>query len=267
MTNRPHFDDLMRRYREADWVSEYQRLWAIFNHWLVGHTGQANDRACIDTLKTDPALRTWVERVILRSAYNYPHRVTDGYGGSYPRYAADNEISRFFRAADGSPILEPRINRPWRLGVERRVRETHAITLTRDQFRDAYDAHHVVLASPLGMVHDETLHQILPALGVGATGCCFYRIPIPSGTTQSTTELAQMTLAQMRNLASLTDLVRMIDAGTPTAPEADAMETLYNLRNVAMHGSLDFLREEDNAAARAGYDLLDSLIRDIRAHW
>jgi hypothetical protein len=34
MTSRPHFDDLNRRYSETDWVSEFQRLWAIFNHWL-----------------------------------------------------------------------------------------------------------------------------------------------------------------------------------------------------------------------------------------
>jgi hypothetical protein len=76
-----------------------------------------------------------------------------------------------------------------------------------------------------------------------------------------------MTLAQFRTVGSLADLVSMIDSDTPTAIEEDIVETLYNLRNVAMHGSLDFLREEDNAAARAGYDLLDSLIRDIRANW
>lgn len=34
-----------------------------------------------------------------------------------------------------------------------------------------------------------------------------------------------------------------------------------------MHGSLDFLNEQDNAAARAAYDLFDSLIRDIRDRW
>jgi len=32
-----HYLDLARRYREVDWVSEFQRLWAIFNHWLIAH--------------------------------------------------------------------------------------------------------------------------------------------------------------------------------------------------------------------------------------
>lgn len=267
MATRANFNDLKRRYREADWVSEYQRLWAIFNHWLVAEAGQTNDRACIENLKANPQIRIWIENVVSRSAYNRPYRVTDGYGGSYPRFAANSEISRFFRAAEGSPALAPRLNWPWHPGTESRVHQSHAITLTHDQFRDAYDAHHNVLASPSGITYDETLHQVLPALGVGATGCCFYRIPVPSGTTPAPSALAQMTLVQFRTVSSLVGLVSMIDSAASTTLDEDVVETLYNLRNVAMHGALDFLREEDNAAARAGYDLLDSLIRDIRDRW
>lgn len=264
MVDRSHFEDLRRRYREADWVSEYQRLWAIFNHWFSVHTGCQSDRQCIDALKTAPELTEWIEDVIRRSAYNYPHRVTEGYGGSYPRFAADNELSWFFRAAEYSPTLEPRINWPWRSGTDARVRQTHAVTLTREQFREAYDAHHRVLASPAGMPHNHTLHQVLPALGVGATGCCFYRIQAPAGIPGGTRALRQMTLVELRKMESLGALVGMIDSPTPTTLEGDVLETLYNLRNVAMHGALDFLMEQDNAAARAGYDLLDSLIRHIR---
>ena len=51
---RPHFDDLNRRYAETDWVSEYQRLWAIFNHWFVAHIGNSQDRHCIEALKAFP---------------------------------------------------------------------------------------------------------------------------------------------------------------------------------------------------------------------
>jgi len=59
----------------------------------------------------------------------------------------------------------------------------------------------------------------------------------------------------------------MIESADPTNLASDVVETLYNVRNVAMHGSLDFLNEQDNAAARTAYDLLDSLIRDIRDRW
>jgi hypothetical protein len=267
MAARPHFEDLKRRYREADWVSEYQRLWAIFNHWLFAETGQTTDRTCVDMLKSHLQLGTWVESVVRQSAYNAPHRVTDGYGGSYPRFATNNEISRFFHAAEASPILAPRINWPWRAGTEPRVRQSHAMALMQDHFRDAYDAHARVLASPSGMVFDKTLYQVLPALGVGATGCCFFRIPVPFGITPATSALAQMTLAEFRNVGSLANLVNMIDSATPTTLSEDVVETLYNLRNVAMHGALDFLIAQDNAAARAGYDVLDSLIRDVRDRW
>lgn len=265
--SRPHFDDLRRRYREADWVSEYQRLWAIFNHWLFAQSGQKNDRDCIETLKADTNLESWVQGVIQRSVYNRPHRVNEGYGGSYPRFATDNVISRFFRATQDSPVLEPRINRPWCKGTEPRVRETNAITLTTIQFRAAYDVHANVLATEAGMVHNNTLHQVLPALGVYATGCCFYRAPIPVGAIAFTSTLAMMTLSGFRAENSLSSLVSLADSTNPTPLAADIVETLYNLRNVAMHGSLDFLNENDNAAARAGYDLLDALIRDIRDGW
>ena len=66
------------------------------------------------------------------------------------------------------------------------------------------------------------------------------------------------------SLKSLTELAASPEL-TPFAH--DIVETLYNLRNVAVHGSLDFLDERDNVAARAGCDLLDSLIRNIRDHW
>jgi len=133
VVTRPHFTDLRRRYREADWVSEFQRLWAIFNHWLVAHVGNHQDRVCIEHLKAEPDLTRWIDEVIQSTAYNMPHRVTDGYGGSYPRFAADNEISYFFRAVAASPVVKPRINRPWRAGTEPRVQKTHAITLDRAQ--------------------------------------------------------------------------------------------------------------------------------------
>jgi hypothetical protein len=267
MTSKPHFDDLRRRYREADWISEYQRLWAIFNHWFFAYTGQQNDRGCLDYLKKATELSTWIDDVIQASAYNYPHRVTDGYGGSYPRFAADNVISLFFRAAETSPTLEPRIQWPWRPGSEQRVRQTHALTLTREQFRDTYDAHHRALASPAGMVFDETLHQVLPALGVGATGCCFYRVTPPASISLETRALAKLTLQELRTVTTLNGMVSLIDSNTPTDIGTDILETLYNLRNIAVHGTLDFLQERDNAAARAGYDLLDSLIRNVRDRW
>lgn len=87
------------------------------------------------------------------------------------------------------------------------------------------------------------------------------------GLAESTTAFAKLALDQFRAEASLKPLADLADSTSPTTFSEDIVETLYNMRNAAMHGSLDFLKEEDNAAARAGYDLLDSLIRDIRDHW
>jgi hypothetical protein len=117
------------------------------------------------------------------------------------------------------------------------------------------------------MVFDETLHQVLPALGVGATGCCFYRVTPPASISLETRALAQLTLQELRTVTTLNGMVSLTDSNTPTDIGTDILETLYNLRNIAVHGTLDFLQERDNAAARAGYDLLDSLIRNVRDRW
>ena len=264
--SRPHFKDLRRRYREADWVSEFQRLWAIFNHWLVSHAQIQQDRAGIEHLKTEPELSRWINNVIKAAAYHRPHRVTDGLAGSYPRFASDNVISRFFRAVVASPVVEPRIHYPWRVGTERGVRPTHAITLDRDQFIVAYRSHARVLEERIADF-DLTIHQTLPALGVHTTGCCFYRGPADTSLPAGTTGHANRMVELFRADPCLAALVQLIESANPTDLGSDVVETIYNVRNVAMHGSLDFLNEWDNAAARAAYDVLDSLIRDIRDRW
>jgi hypothetical protein len=114
---------------------------------------------------------------------------------------------------------------------------------------------------------DLTIHQTLPALGVHTTGCCFYRGAVDSGLPAGTRVYADRMVDLFRASASLAELVHMIESPHPTDLESDVVETLYNVRNVAMHGSLDFLNRRDNAAARTAYDLLDSLIRDIRDRW
>ena len=165
-----------------------------------------------------------------------------------------------------SPVVEPRINRPWRAGTDSRVRVTHAITLERAQFRAAYEAHAQVLQEGIADF-DLTIHQTLPALGVHTTGCCFYRGAVDTGLPAGTKGYGNRMVDLFRSSPSFAELVHMIESPDPTDLASDVVETLYNVRNAAMHGSLDFLNEQDNATARAAYDLLDSLVRDIRDRW
>lgn len=258
-----HFVDLRRRYRETDWVSEYQRLWAMFNHWLFTHSGRKKtDREAIEVLKVDVNLAAWVGNLVQSSAIPRPHNVNDGYSDSYPRFAADNEISLFFRAAQRSPVLEPRLNWPWRVGAEGRVKQTNAIALDVSLFRKAYEVHAVVLTDGIDLI-DKTLHKTLELLGVSSTGCCFYR----RAPANPASALEERTARAIRAEPTLAPLTSLLDSQVPTELAPDVVETLYNLRNVAMHGSLDFLVPADNAVARAGCDLLDALIKDIADRW
>lgn len=259
----PHFSDLQMRYREIDSVTEFQRIWSALNQWFVRETAHSNDRACIDALKTDIRTVDWVKRIIAGSEPQRTDRLSEGYLAAYSRFKADNVLSRFFAAAQRSPVVRARIHHTWRTCSDTRIRPTHVLALTSDQFREVYDAHASALASELGIVHNETLYQTLSALGLRATGCCFAREP--QGV--ATSAMATLTMSELRKSPSLADFVSMVDAATPTTLAADAIETLYNVRNCAVHGSLNASTTEDNEAARRGCDLLDSLVRDILTHW
>jgi hypothetical protein len=259
-----HDLDLARRYRELDWVSEYQRLWAIFNHWLISQTGRRVDRDALQVFKREARLHSWVSNYVAQTAYPRHTAVTDGYAGSYPQFAANNAVSLFFRAAQASPTLANRISWYWRYGTDQRVRPIAAVAISEEQFRALYDVHAQVLFEALSF--NLTLHETLPHLGIGASGCCFYRSTPPAGSPPIGAAPARL-LDLIRGKAQLSDVASLAQVNAPSTLGEDLVESLYNLRNVAVHGSLDFLDPFDNAAARAGYDVLDLLVQDIRDRW
>ncbi|MCP4504240.1 MAG: hypothetical protein GY822_30330 [Deltaproteobacteria bacterium] len=266
-SSQSHFDDLRRRYRETDWVSELQRLWAIFNHWFAAEYSTVNyDRAQIELLKLDPRLSVFVYGIIEATPYfDAPHRITDGFGGAYPRFATDNVLSSFFRDVRKSPRLEPAINYPWRSSnAQKPPHLTTTIVLSREEFRECYLKFNAVSASSEFIPHRATLHQLLGVAGVASTGCCFWRCdPVPI-------QGVPLAFANAFFAASTTiPTFHEFATATPdqTTLEVDLVETLYQARNAAMHGSLDFLIPGDNAAARGACDFLDALLQDIRDNW
>lgn len=56
-----HSEELSRRYIEADWVSEYQRVWALFNYWFKREVRSGTDRECIEALKKHEIIKNWIE--------------------------------------------------------------------------------------------------------------------------------------------------------------------------------------------------------------
>jgi len=262
MITRPHFDDLNRRYAETDWVSEYQRLWAIFNNWFVAHIGISQDRQCIEQLKIDPNTSRWVARIIEDFRIKRPQRITEGFAGAHPRFVANNVISCLFRDTSKSPIIEPRINYPWRTGTELRVKLTNSIALDDETFIKAYRSHAEFLDH--NMTFDLTLLQTLELVGVFSTGCCFYR-DTPS--TSEPKHYGDQLINKFRSINELSTLVSLADSQNITSITEDTIEMLYNVRNTAIHGDLDFLVKEDNLAAKSASEALDSLIQDIRDNW
>ncbi len=264
MSTRPHFDDLRRRYRQTDWISEFQRLWAIFNHWFHLETSKTKDRECIEALKQDRRTQAWLDRIIDKTPHqNRPHRFTDGWGGTYPRFATDNEISSFFRAVGQSPVVSPRLNYPWRLGSEKRVRNTQTVVLSYDDCHAMYRGHAALLDQ--FMDTDLSIHQVLPVLGLRAIGCSLGRM-LPSPGPGVPIGYPDKFLAAIKS--TVPSVAQQLECTVPpTTLPSDLIETLYNVRNCAIHGELDFLDEADNRAARAACDLLDCLLQDIRGRW
>ena len=262
-----HFIDLERRYQETNSVSEYQRLWSIFNVWLVAHIDNAQDRQCIESFKLLPETQNWISRVI-NSAITTPHRVTDGLQGSRPRFKSNNVISKLFRECSNSNVIEPRINYPWRTGTELRVRQSNAITLSESEFVLAHRCHGNILYQNMAY-EGVTFHQALEILGVFGTGCCFYRdSPNTDPTFPNNSEHYSSIMVEiMRTKPEISQLVELIDSSTITSITNDTIELMYNVRNTAVHGTLDYLDNNDNSAARAASDCLSSLLKDIIQNW
>ncbi len=263
-----HFIDLERRYQETNSVSEYQRLWSLFNSWLVDHIGTTQDRQCVEAFKVLPETKNWISTEINNSAITTPQRVTDGLQGSRPRFRANSVISTLFRECSKSNIIEPRINYPWRPGTNARVRQSNAITLCEADFVLAYRCHGKMLYDNISYP-GITFHQSLEVLGVYGTGSCFYRDIPNSDTTfpNNSIHYSGLMVDIMRAKPELSQLVELIDSTTITSIENDTIELLYNVRNTAVHGTLDYLNVDDNSAARAASDCLCSLLKDIIQNW
>lgn len=263
-----HFINLERKFQETNSVSEYQRLWSIFNNWLVAHIGNSQDRQCIEAFKSLPETKIWISDIIANSTVATPHRVTDGLQGSRPRFNSNNVISKLFRECSKSNTVEPRINYPWRPGTESRVRQSNAITLNEAEFVLAYRCHGKMLYDEISYP-GISFHQSLEVLGVYGTGCCFYR-DVPNSDTTFPTNSAHYSALMvdiMRTKPQLSQLVQLIDSTTISTIENDTIELLYNVRNTAVHGTLDYLDGNDNSAARAASDCLSSLLKDIKQNW
>lgn len=263
-----HFIDLERRFQETNSVSEYQRLWSIFNVWLVAHIGDTQDRHCIESFKLLPETQNWITNVISNSAIAIPHRITDGLQGSRPRFKSNNVISTLFRECSNSNVIEPRINYPWRAGTEPRVRQSNAIAISESEFVLAYRCHGNMLYENMSY-EGISFHQSLEVLGIFGTGCCFYK-----GTPNTdpafpnnSSHYSGLMVDIMRTKPELSELVNLIDSTTITSILNDTTELMYNVRNTAVHGTLDYLDKNDNSAARAASDCLSSLLKDIIQNW
>lgn len=265
MASESHFDDLRRRYREVDYVSEFQRNWAIFNHWFKERYSAATGRDGIDALKSDDRLvRVLMDLIdqgvdqIVASTIHSKHSKTFYY------FSCTDPISSFVAAFFTSTTLSGCANL-FGENAGFKVRPTNTIALTSDQFRRAY-TEHIGLHSNImtyGSIEDD-LRETLGILGVFYTGRAFYRDTPKKPSEPVANFFAQDVLTAFRSTPELTELVKLIDEPSPAPLTSDVVEMIYTTRNAAIHGSLDFLVDEDNRAARAALDVIEIILRAVR---
>lgn len=253
--------ELARRYREIDFVAEFQKYWAYFNKWFMTQTGAANDRVGINALKTDPIITR-----ILTGLFNEGHENARLFGSDRTErdlydFLTENRVSGFVRACWECALIRDKINLFNRL-PDSGVRATGTVNISIEVWRDIYTICRGVEAEVYNL--DKKwggMNKLFEYSKISNVGSAFFKdltLPDPG-----LNPLLQECWQGIESDQSYADIVALRDWSATPGVVPDLMEMLYLVRNHAMHGELDFVDESHNAVSSAGLFLLQGIIEAI----
>ena len=254
-----HDNDLRRRYREIDFVSEFQKYWAYFNKWFKTETKKPDDRKSIEALKKNKRVRKIIADLLTESQKHIP--LFNSPARDLVAYLAENKISIFVRECWLCSIIRKQLNlfNPEYVNM---VRGTTTVHITIQEFRHLYSLCRKMEARLEFMSEPEVFMSRLFEIGqIRHVGSCFYGEPQVASAMQS--RLYDAIWNSIENdalLATLSDL--KISTHKPGIC-SDVLEMLYLVRNNTVHGTLDFVDKTHNAASRSGAFLLQAIIEKL----
>jgi len=245
-----HHDKLARKYREVDWVSEYQRIWAYFDEWLRGEYPLLDtQRKRIEAFKKGSPYEPWLRGRIQKDTAD--GLIENSWAAVAAFIGRDGLVPQFarnwFRVYPG--LVIPRKRGSYRLSL---------VTLELNAVEKLYWAVEDWLASEEGVAESISFFQLLSQWGIGVAGDCFYKV---NG--QPSKDMPGRLADVIQSEASLQPLNQIVNGSASYV--ADVAEMLYTLRNDAVHGDLDFLNPNQNDLARAGFELMVDLIKFVLA--
>jgi hypothetical protein len=260
--------DVERRYRPTDWVSEYQRLWAIFNYWLTNATKKGipeNQKIKIFKDQISDELDKWTSNL---TRYARPTEVKQySFLEIYSRFESRSLISDFFMAIEDLPAsLKADTHFE---SVRKTKKYIVPLQLSSDALQVTHKIYSNLLSSEFGILYNVTFHDALNALKIEMTGPFLYRTAPTLKIQKEHAEFAAKLVDEFRKNEALQPLIDLIEANDKDVKSlsSEIIDRLYCLRCMAVHGDLDFLEETHNHVARTAFDLLESLIRAFIRGW
>jgi len=140
-----HDKDLERRFFGIDYVSEFQKHWAMFNKWFKNETGKDKDREAIKRLKINPRVDKALRKLTHRTldpviAKNLPQSIKD-----YYTYTNESLASSFVKACWHDSIIKGKLNL-FNPRIVKHVRGTATIHVTVGQYRSIHSINQKILA-------------------------------------------------------------------------------------------------------------------------
>ena len=259
-----HGKELERRYLGIDYVAEFQRHWSYLNQWLRTKFAGSTDRDLVENFKSDVRCES-----ALQDALALGHNSTLVNRMSGPgKWVGDLDMYRFFTDTVGSTFVEACFSTPavaTKLNLcgpapVDRVRGTATTYLDENKFVDLYRS---VVAQGDNFMSEEmmSVREALSVRGIDFAGRTFTRDATVTSTTR--VHYADACWAAIDSTPSLCQLSALAISPIAPGPAHDLMEMVYLVRNLAVHGTLDFLDPTHNAVAQAALSILDRLVQEV----
>jgi len=254
-----HDNDLRRRYREIDFVSEFQKYWAYFNKWFKTETKKSRDRESIEALKKDKRMRKIIADLLTEGQKHVP--LFNSPARDLVAYLAENKISIFVRDCWLCSIIRTQLNLFNPKSVNR-VHGTATVHITIQEYRHVYclcremEARREFMSEP-----EVSMSRLFEAGQIRHVGSCFYGEPQVASVMQS--RLYDAIWNSIENDALLATLSGLKKSTHKSGICSDVLEMLYLVRNNAVHGTLDFIDKTHNVVSRSGVFLLQAIIEKL----
>lgn len=166
-----HDVELRKRYREIDFVAEFQKYWAYFNKWFKEETQQTTDRDAVEALKANSKIKIIIQNLLNEGQEQL--RFFDFDSHDLTAYLTENLVSSFVKYSWLCSVIKNSLNL-FNPNIVNHVRGTGTIYLTLQEYRKIYSIGRKIEALPVFMDQESfRMSELFRYVGITYVGSCF----------------------------------------------------------------------------------------------